>query len=76
MAQVTAPTVVQQFDSLPGSALIDINAAIIISGRSRPSINRHFLANELTRVKIGSSTKIRVSELRRLIGVAPEAVAA
>ena len=40
-----------------------------ISGRSRVSLYRHFIAGELTPVKVGGRTRIRVSELRALMGV-------
>lgn len=59
---------VQNFDHAPDSQLIDINSAGVIAGRSRASIYRHFKAGELTPVKIGNSTRIKVGELRRLIG--------
>lgn len=63
------PTAVQQFDTASDSALLTlIDAGIIAGGRSRASFYRHFKAGELTPVKIGSSTRIRVGELRRLIG--------
>lgn len=68
MKQQTASAVVQQFDTFPDSALIDIAAAGAIAGRSRASIYRHFKAGEITLVKVGHSTRIRVGELRRLIG--------
>ena len=61
-------TAVQQFDSYAHSVLIDINDACIVAGRSRASIYRHFKRDDLTMVKVGSSTRIRVGELRRLIG--------
>ena len=61
---------VLQFDDLPNSALVDIATGETITGRSRASIYRHFKAGELTPVKIGTSTKLRVGELRRLIGAA------
>jgi len=59
---------VQRFDTAPGSSLVDIPVAAIIAHRSRASIYRHFKSGELTPVKVGNSTRIRVSELRRLIG--------
>lgn len=61
---------VDRFESLPSSALVDLNAAAAVSGRSRNSLYRHFKAGELTPVKIGFSTRIRVGELRTLMGVA------
>lgn len=61
-------TSVENFDRLPGTALVSIADAIVISGRSRNSIYRHFQRGELTPVKVGFSTRIRVADLRSLIG--------
>ena len=62
-------TAYASFDAAPSSALVDINTAILVSGRSRMSIYRHFKNGELTPVKIGFSTRIQVGQLRRLIGL-------
>lgn len=59
---------VENFDHLPDSALISIPDAVVISGRSRNSIYRHFQRGELTPIKVGFSTRIRVANLRSLIG--------
>lgn len=59
---------IQQFDTYPNSALLTIAAAVVIAGRSRASIYRHFKAGDLSLVKVGKSTRVRVGELRRLIG--------
>lgn len=67
MAQVNYS--IENFDSLPDTAVVDIGSAAAITGRSRNSIYRHFKAGELTPIKIGCSTRVRVSELRRLLGV-------
>ncbi|MBL8366519.1 MAG: helix-turn-helix domain-containing protein [Candidatus Accumulibacter sp.] len=48
---------------------MDIPDASAVSGRSRASIYRHFEAGELTKIKVGNSTRVRVGELRKLIGV-------
>ncbi len=61
---------VQQFDTLSPSILLSIAEASAVSGRSRASIYRHFRAGELSQIKIGNSTRVRVGELRKLIGVA------
>jgi hypothetical protein len=61
------PSVVN-FDTLPDSAVVDINTAVAVTGRSRNSVYRHIKAGDLTAVKLGFSTRLRVSELRRLIG--------
>lgn len=59
---------VSQFDNAPASMLVDICTACAISSRSRSSIYRHIKAGELPIIKVGHSTRIRVSEIRRLIG--------
>lgn len=61
---------VQQFDTLPDSILVSLAEAGAVSGRSRASLYRHFKDGELTPIKIGHSTRVRVGELRKLIGVA------
>lgn len=67
----TAPTAaVQHFDTLSPSVLLSIADASAVSGRSRASIYRHFSAGELSQIKVGNSTRIRVGELRKLIGSA------
>jgi hypothetical protein len=60
---------VTEFDKLPDSSLVSITTASVVSGRGRSSIYRHFKAGELTKVRVGQSTRIRVSELRKLIGL-------
>lgn len=59
--------VCRHFDKAPNSMLVDIETAVVISGRSRASIYRHLKAGELTLVKVGNSSRIRVGDLRRLI---------
>lgn len=66
----TITTAVQQFDNLPDSALLTLNDASVIGRRSRASYYRDFRDGRLTLIKIGNSTRIRVGELRRLIGAA------
>lgn len=60
--------VFRQFDEAPDSALVDIPVACAITHRSRASIYRHFKAGDLDMVKVGNSTRIKVGDLRRLIG--------
>jgi len=69
MRKEPSQDVVSQFDALPDSALLTIKNAGLILSRSVCSIHRHFIAGDLTRVKIGGSTRVRVSELRALIGL-------
>ena len=69
MRNQTLPPAVQQFDRLPDSALIAINPACAVVGRSRASLYRHMEAGELTKIKVGNSTRIRVGELRQLMRV-------
>lgn len=59
---------VSQFDSAPDAMLLDIPTACVISRRSRASIYRHFQSGDLNPVKVGNSTRIKVGELRLLIG--------
>ena len=59
---------VEQFDTAPDAMLLDIPTACVIAGRSRASIYRHFKAGDLKVIKVGKSTRIKVGELRRLIG--------
>lgn len=59
---------VRQFDTAPDAMLLDIPTACAISSRSRASIYRHFKTGDLSQVKVGNSTRIKVGELRRLIG--------
>lgn len=61
------------FDQAPDSALVNIPVACAISHRSRASIYRHFKSGDLTPVKVGNSTRIKVGELRRLIGASTAA---
>lgn len=61
------------FDQAPDSALVDIPVACAISHRSRASIYRHFKSGDLNPVKVGNSTRIKVGELRRLIGASAAA---
>lgn len=70
MALKSTPPSVQQFDSLPDSALVNLAAGSAITGRSRASLYRHIKSGDLSLIKVGHSTKLRVIELRRLIGVA------
>jgi len=64
---------VQQFDNAPESMLLDLATAGVIACRSRPSFYRDFKAGRLTPVKVGNSTRIKVGELRRLIGASTAA---
>lgn len=65
------PVAVAQFNNFPGSALIDISAICLLTGQSRATINRHFASGRLTRIKIGTSTRARVGEVRLLIQAEP-----
>jgi hypothetical protein len=60
--------VFRHFDTAPDSMLVGITVACAVTSRSRASIYRHFSAGDLTPIKVGSSTRIKVGELRRLIG--------
>lgn len=60
--------VVENFDRAPDTALVSLGAASIIASRSRASLYRDHRAGILPFQKIGSSTRIRVADLRKLIG--------
>ena len=60
-------SVLHYFDDAPDSMLISINAACTIAARSRASIYRHIKAGDLSIVKVGHSSRIRVGNLRQLI---------
>ncbi len=57
-----------EFGNAPEIAVVDISTACAIAHRSRSSIYRHIKAGELTLIKVGHSTRLRVGEIRRLIG--------
>jgi len=62
---------VQQFDALSDSTLLPLaDAGNVLGGRSRASLYRDSRAGKLTLIKIGHSTRVRVGELRKLIGAA------
>lgn len=70
MSSTQLPDRVRCFDGLPGSALLRLSEASCICGRSNTALYRHFEAGELTPVKIGGATMIRVADLRKFIGAA------
>ena len=57
----------KEFDVAPDAMLVDINVACAIAARSRASIYRHIKAGDLSLVKVGHSSRIRVGNLRQLI---------
>ena len=59
----------EQFSRLDGNALVDIHTACAVIGKSRNSVYRMFQSGDLAQVKVGNSTRIRVADIRRLIGV-------
>lgn len=67
------PAAVRNFDDAPESMLVDLHAAGIIASRSRVSLYRDARAGRIQLVKVGRSTRIRVGDLRRLIGAIKEA---
>ena len=58
---------VEHFDKLPSSALVDLSSAGLICHRSRASVYRHIKAGDLELIKVGSSSRVRVGDLRKLI---------
>lgn len=66
----------EQFEHAPNSALVSLSSSSIIAARSRASLYRDNKVGLLPFVKVGSSTRVRVGDLRKLIGAAREQVAA
>ena len=66
---------IRNFDHCPDAMLVSIPETAAVISRSRASIYRHFEKGELSPVKIGNSTRIRVGEIRRLIGLGSAEVA-
>ena len=58
---------IRDFDSAPGSMMLDITTASKISSRSRSSLYRDAKTGRIRMIKVGSSTRIRVSDIRSLI---------
>ena len=68
MAIVITPSA-EKFSRLDGNALVDIHTTCAVIGKSRNSVYRMFQSGDLAQVKVGNSTRIRVADIRRLIGV-------
>ncbi len=60
----------EQFDRAPDSALVSLATAGAIASRSRASLYRDNRAGRLPFVKVATSTRVRVGDLRKLIGAA------
>ena len=58
---------VEQFDASPETALVSLTDGGAIASRSRASLYRDNKAGRLPFVKVCGSTRIRVSDLRKLI---------
>lgn len=67
MAIVITPSA-EQFSRLDANALVDIHTTCAVIGKSRNSVYRMFQSGDLEPIKIGHSTRIRVADIRRLIG--------
>ena len=61
-------THVEGFDKLPAPALVSLTAGGVISSRSRATLYRDNKAGKLPFVKVGTSTKLKVGDLRRYMG--------
>lgn len=59
---------IQQFDQAADSALVSLRDAGAILSRSRASLYRDNKAGRLPFVKVGNSTRIKVGDLRKVIG--------
>jgi len=68
MMKNSIPAAVSLFDSFPDSALVSFSTAGTVIDRSRPSFYRDIKAGRLTLVKVGNSSRLRVGELRALMG--------
>jgi hypothetical protein len=65
----TATAAVQQFHVLSDDALVNLqDTGAICGGRSRASLYRDHKAGRLPFVKVGSTTRVRVGDIRKLIG--------
>lgn len=60
----------EQFDNMPDTALVSLATASAVASRSRASLYRDHEAGRLPFKKVGSSTRIKVADLRRFIGAA------
>ncbi|MEF8714385.1 MAG: hypothetical protein V5B39_12625 [Accumulibacter sp.] len=67
----TIPDAAKNFDSLADSSVVSLNtASSVLGGRSRATLYRDHKAGRLPLVKIGSSTFVKVSDIRKLIRAA------
>lgn len=67
----TIPEAAKNFDSLADSAVVTLNtASAVIGGRSRASLYRDAKAGRIRLIKVGSSTLVKVSDIRKLISAA------
>lgn len=58
---------IRDFDTAPDSMALDIATASKLSSRSRSSLYRDAKTGRIRMIKVGSSTRIRVSDIRSLI---------
>jgi excisionase family DNA binding protein len=57
---------IENYDRLPDGALVDFDMAAGLLRVSRRTIGRMCASGHLTKVSVGRSARLRVSELRRL----------
>lgn len=69
MAEKTITAAAAAFDHLANDSLVDCATGCSILGKSRSGIYKMFSRGELTLIKVGRSSRIRVGELRSVIGV-------
>lgn len=62
-------TAISNFDQAPDDALVSLSYAGSVATRSRASLYRDNKAGRLPFIKVGGSTRVRVSDLRKLIGL-------
>jgi excisionase family DNA binding protein len=61
--------IINSYAGQPGTDLFSISKAGEILNRSRSAVYRHLNKGELLATRIGGSVRIRLSELRKLLGV-------
>jgi hypothetical protein len=66
MAIVITPSA-EKFSRLDDNMLVDIHTTCAVIGKSRNSVYRLFQSGDLEPIKVGNSTRVRVSDIRRLI---------
>jgi excisionase family DNA binding protein len=69
-AEARVRAALRQFDDMPDAALLELAVARALLGISRPTLYRRAQAGELTITKVGAASRVRVADVRRLLGLA------